>query len=364
MADKPLGSFVSGALAKGMSKQDLRSVLMKGGWPKEIIESYLSKVIAGQPVVRSPILRCKGIGKKGGSGSILENIDLEIAKGEIFGIVGLGGSGKSTLMNVLVGLLPPDAGDVQVIDNGIARSVFRDDVAREMIGFSSQVPSFFDDLTARENVMHFAALYDLAESAQKAAASSLLRLVSIDKQADQLASSLSVGQRKHLDLACALVHGPRVLFLDDPAAELDLSQQRELWRILRDIASKGTTIVIASNFLADLESLCDRLGILRNGRIAEVGKPDDLRAIYSHDFEVRLRTEKQLYAQISSALASDSQSAAKKISKEGDHLLVFTPSPQATLRSLLVAIDKQGDAIVSVELMRPTIQEVFESLSR
>jgi ABC-2 type transport system ATP-binding protein len=294
----------------------------------------------------------------------LTNIDLEIGKGEIFGIVGLGGTGKSTLMHMLVGLLVPDTGDVQMIENSVARSIFRDEGVRSEIGFSPQTPSVYDDLTARENLLHFAAMYELSDTAQKSAASSILRQVALDKQADQLAGSLSIGQRKRLDIGCALVNAPKILFLDDPAAELDLSQQRELWKLLQEIAAKGTTIVIASNFLADLESLCTRLGILRNGRITEVGKPDDLRVIYSHDFEIRLRTEKQAYSQISSALASDPQSAAKKISKEGNHLMVFTPNPAAALKSMLTAIDKQDDVIVSIELMRPTIQEVFESLSR
>ena len=360
---QPMAGFVASALAKGMSKTELRQVLLRGGWPKEVVDGYLGRVVPAEPVVRSVILRVKGLQKKGASGIVLENINLEIAKGEIFGIVGPGGSGKSTLMHLLVGLDQPDAGDVQIISNNIPRSVFRDETTRELMGFSPQLPSVYDDMTCRENIMNFAALFGLSETAQKNAAVALLRLVKLEKEAGRLARNLSTGQRKRLDIACAIVHNPPLLLLDDPAGELDSTQQQELWQLLRQIADKGTTIIIASNFLGDLEALCDRIGILRNGRISEIGKPDDLRAIYSHDFEIRLSTEKALYAQITTTLAADGQSAAKKITKEGNHLLIQTPNPPATLRSLLAAIDKQDDSILSVQVMRPTIQEVFEALS-
>lgn len=313
--------------------------------------------------MRQAVLRCKAVSKKAGGRPLLESVDLEVAKGELFGIVGAGGSGKSVLMHVLAGAVEPDGGDVQLVLQGGAVSVIRDPSARASVGLSPQVPSVYDDLTARENMEYFAALHGLPERTRRSAAPALLRLVGLAAQQDQLAGEMSAGQRKRLDVACALVNSPQVLLLDDPAAELDVVQRRELWRLLREIARKGTTVVIASNFLADLESLCDRIGILRNRRIAEVGTPEDLRVIYSHDFEIRLRTQSGSYADIIDAIIAEQVAPAKKVSKEGDMLVVGTANPGAALRLILAAIDRQQDTLVSVEVMRPTIQEVFESLS-
>jgi len=353
---QPVRSFVAGALARGMSKQDVRQLLLQAGWPKDVVEDYLGKVTLQEPSVRASVLQCRGVTKRGRKGTILADVELEVGKGELFGIVGAGGSGKSTLMHILAGALAPDAGDVKLLIEGASVSVSRDASARRHIGFSPQQPSLYDDLTAFENLVHFGALYGLSEKNQKSTALSLLKTVGLVGQQDMLVRDLSAGQRKVLDITCALVHEPAVLMLDDPATELDPAQQRQLWAMLGAVARKGTAVIIASNFLADIEEACDRIGILRNGRIAEIGRPDDLRVVYSHDFEIRVRTESEDYAQLAQQLTA---TAAKKIRKEGHHLIVHSPDPAECLRVMLAVLGKAK--IVSIEVKRPTIQEVFES---
>jgi ABC-2 type transport system ATP-binding protein len=305
--------------------------------------------------VEAPILRCKGLSRKRAG---LEEINLEIAKGELFAIVGLGGSGKSALMRLLAGLDMPDTGDVQLLVDGKPRSLVRDPASRRRIGFSPQTPSIYSDLTPAENLQQFADLYGLPRSSKRIA--DVLQLVGLTHRANVPASHLSSGERKRLDIAAAIVHDPAVLLIDDPAGELDIYQQRQLWRLLHDLARRGTTIVLASDFLAELESLCDRIGILRNGRIAEVGRPDDLRVVYSRNYEIRLRTQNADYGQLGAELA---RSGALKVGVEAGIMLVSTPNPAAALRVILEAIGRRGDQLVSIEIMRPTIQEVFESLA-
>jgi ABC-2 type transport system ATP-binding protein len=352
--EEPIKQFVAGALERGMARKDIRAILLKAGWPKEMVDDYVRR--SGIPLeVDAPILRCHNLCKKHAG---IEDISLEIAKGELFAIVGLGGSGKSTLMHMLAGLDVPDAGDVQLLIDGKTRSIVRDPTSRRKTGFSFQVPSVFNDLTAAENIEQFADLYGLRHSAQRAP--NLLKLVGLANRATVKAGHLSAGERKRLDIAAALVNDPAVLFIDDPASELDVYQQRQLWSLLRDLTKKGTTIVIASDFLAELEAVCDRMGILRNGRIAEVGRPDDLRVVYSRNYEIRLRTQNADYAQLGAELAS---AGAQKISVETGTIRVSTANPAAALRVVLDAIGRKGDQLISIEIMRPTIQEVFESLS-
>ncbi|MEK6822286.1 MAG: ABC transporter ATP-binding protein, partial [Nanoarchaeota archaeon] len=329
---QPVKSFVAGALARGMSRGELRALLLKGGWPKQLVDGYLDKAVRQEPTVRSVILQCKGVRKKEGGRTVIENVELEIGKGEIFGIVGAGGSGKTTLMHMMAGLIVPDAGDVVINTGGAPRSIARDPDVRKLTGFSPQTPSLYDDMTAMENLVQFGTLYGLAPKSCTSVARSLLERVGLADLGAQRSQDLSIGQRKRLDIACALIHRPAILLLDDPAAELDVKQQHGLWNLLRGIAGEGTTVVIASNFLADLESLCDRIAILRNKRVTEVGKPEELRVIYSHNFEIRLRLESEQYAALINALSADTVAAAKRIVKEGRYLIVQTPNPIATLR--------------------------------
>lgn len=352
--EEPIKQFVASALERGMARKDIRALLLKAGWPKEMVDDYVRR--SGMPLeVEAPILRCRNISKKR---SGIEDISLEIAKGELFAIVGLGGSGKSALMHMLAGLDAPDTGDVQLLVDGKTRSMVRDPASRRKTGFSPQLPSVFNDLTAAENLEQFAELYGLRHSAQRAP--NLLKIVGLSNRATVLAGHLSAGERKRLDIAAALVNDPAVLFIDDPASELDVYQQRQIWALLRDLTTKGTTVILAADFLAELESVCDRIGILRNGRIAEIGRPDDLRVVYSRNYEIRLRTQNADYTQLGAELAA---AGAQKISVESGVVRVSTPNPAAALRVVLDAIGRKGDQLISIEIMRPTIQEVFESLS-
>jgi ABC-2 type transport system ATP-binding protein len=352
--EEPIKQFVATAIGRGMPRKDVRALLLRAGWPKEMVDDYVRR--SGIPLeVEAPVLRCKDLGKKSAG---LEDINLEIARGEFFAIVGLGGSGKTALMRLLTGLDTPDTGDVQLVIDGKPRSLVRDPASRQRIGFSPQTPSIYNDLTAAENLQQFAVLYGLPRSAQRAA--SLLQLVGLAQRANVPAAHLSSGERKRLDIAAALVNDPPVLFIDDPASELDVYQQRQLWRLLHDLTQRGTTVIVASDFLAELESLCDRIGILRNGRIAEVGRPDDLRVVYSRNYEIRLRTQTADYAQLGAELA---RAGAQKVGVNAGIMLVNTPNPAAAMRVILDALGRKGEQLVSIEIMRPTIQEVFESLA-
>ncbi len=346
---EPVKSFVATALAKGMSRDQISQVLLQGGWPVSMVNEFLGKVQA-PPAVSEPILQCKGLGYRAAR---LSDIDLDIGKGELFGIVAASGGGKSTLLGLLSGLLQPNSGDVRII-NGRPISLSRDASARKLVGYSPQNPSVYDDLTVVENLEHAAAIHGLALHGQ-----SLLKFTGISQKANVITRLLSAGEKRRLDIACALVHSPKILFLDDPLARVDAEQQRELLRLLRAIVGKGITVVIASSFLAELEPYCDRIGILRGGRISEIGRPDDLRLVYSRNFEIRLRTESGDYSQLVSSLTSQAGQAAM-VRKEGNFLYVQTPTPTSALKTILQSVDEKNNAIISIQVGRPAISEVLD----
>lgn len=360
----PLQKFVQQSLAKGMSKQALSSTLLKSGWPKELVSKYLSKDSV-EPVAPSGkvILRMQGVSKSLGNRKVLDGLTLDIMEGEIFGIIGASGAGKTTLLNLIVGFLSPDSGDITIaLPSGMQSIRTSPEKIKSFVGFSTQVPSFYPDLTVDENLIHFALMYGKSESQAKTAASSLARLVGLQDNRTMNGRNLSAGMQKRLDIACALVHDPKLLILDEPVAELDVLTLGKLWDMLTAINKQGTTIIIASHFLAELERVCHRLGIMRSLRIAEVGTPAELRVIYSRNYSIVVETASRSYDELAKAISRQGALQITKTQKEGQRLKIQTGQPSATLEAILQWSRQRKENIISVAMGRPSVRELFEAL--
>jgi len=281
----------------------------------------------------------------------------------LFGIIGLSGVGKTTLLNIMVGFIEPDAGDVLLkMPDGTESSVSKQrDTVKRMCGFAAQVPSFYGQLTVRENIEHFAALYNLPPAECISRCDQLLRMVGLEKAERTLAQNLSGGMQKRLDIACALVHEPAILILDEPTADLDTIIRSQIWEILRQVNAQGTTVIVASHVVSELEQYCGKIGILRDQRITEVGTTAQLRDIYSTRYEIFLKTAKKDYGPIR-AFCSKKRSLYEKISEKNDCLVLQTARPQEALSQMLAFLAKRKEQVVHVRVDRPSIAEVFESL--
>jgi len=195
-------------------------------------------------------------------------LDLQVQAGEIYGLLGPNGSGKTTLMRLLVGLAKADSGEARVLgrrmpDRGLLAE----------IGYMTQAEALYSDLTARENVLFFAALSGVRTASWIGEA---LELVELQARANDLVSSLSGGLRRRVSLACALVHRPRLLILDEPTVGVDPQLRVAFWEHFRRLAEAGVTLVISSHVM-DEAGRCDRLGFMREGRLIAEGSPDELR---------------------------------------------------------------------------------------
>jgi ABC-2 type transport system ATP-binding protein len=207
-----------------------------------------------------------------GSFVAVERLDLTIARGEVFGLLGANGSGKTTTIRMLTGLLTPTAGTATVVGFDIARD---GEAIRRAIGYMSQKFGLYDDLTVAENLRFYSSIYGLRGAAREARMSELFEELKLASRVDQLAGTLSGGWKQKLALACATAHRPAMLFLDEPTAGVDPAARRQFWEIIYTLAEQGTTILVTTHYM-DEAARCQRLAFLSRGHLIAVGTPDEV----------------------------------------------------------------------------------------
>ena len=309
------------------------------------------------------ILEVKDLAVSFGTFNVLKDVNLHVKKGEKYGIIGVSGAGKTTLLVALTGLIKPDSGYIKA-DLGDGLKDIRENLTayKSLIGFSTQETSFYPELTVKQNLSYFASLYGLDKEVINKNIKTALRLVDLEDSANTQAVKLSGGMQKRLDIACSIIHRPLILFLDEPTADLDPLMRRNIWSLISRINKSGTTVVIASHFLDELEQSCDRVAILHNKKIHLVGKVSQLRQAYSKNHEIHIRTAFGNYDLIVERLKRMEFLEIKRTSRLEDKLVVVTPKVEETLSYLLNAVKEAKDKLVDVNIKEPSIKEIFESL--
>jgi ABC-2 type transport system ATP-binding protein len=229
-------------------------------------------VIAAPMPPREPAVHAEGLTKRFGAYVAVDHLDLVIPAGEVFGLLGPNGSGKTTTIRMLCGLLQPSAGRATVVGCDVAREP---EEVRRRIGYMSQRFGLYDDLTVRENLRFYAAVYGLRGAALRARLDEQLDDLGLRARAGQLAGTLSGGWKQRLALGCATSHRPRLLFLDEPTAGVDPAARREFWTTIGALAREGTTVVVTTHYMDEAER-CERLAFLSRGHLIALGRPDEV----------------------------------------------------------------------------------------
>jgi ABC-2 type transport system ATP-binding protein len=209
----------------------------------------------------------------------VDEIDLDVRRGEIFGFLGPNGAGKTTVIRMLCGLLLPTGGEATVAGYDIYRQSER---IKESIGYMSQKFSLYRDLTARENLSFFGSVYRLDARTVNERIGELASTLELSRFIDRLAGSLPTGWRQRLALAAAVMHQPRLLFLDEPTAGVDPVFRRHFWELLYRMADEGTTLFVTTHYMEEAE-FCRRISIMHRGRIIEKGVPRELIEKYGRE---------------------------------------------------------------------------------
>jgi ABC-2 type transport system ATP-binding protein len=225
---------------------------------------------------QNPIIETKALTKAFEGHVAVDHVDLEVRAGEIFGLIGPNGAGKSTLVKMLTTLLPPSEGDASVAGRDLRREAHR---VRAHIGYVPQLLSADGALTGYENLLLSARLYLIPRRERAARIAEALAMTRLEDAADRLAQHYSGGMLRRLEIAQSTLHRPNLLMMDEPTVGLDPMAREVVWEHVRDLRQRlGTTILITTHLMEEVEALCDRVGILHRGRLEKVGTPAELKA--------------------------------------------------------------------------------------
>jgi ABC-2 type transport system ATP-binding protein len=222
--------------------------------------------------VTEPAIRTRKLRKTFGALVAVASLDLEVPRGMVFGLLGPNGSGKTTTIRMLCGLLTPTSGDATVVGHDVRTEA---ELLRLDIGYMSQRYGLYDDLTVYENLRFYATVYGLHGAERAARLDALLLERGLEGRRDQQAGTLSGGWKQRLALACATAHRPALLFLDEPTAGVDPASRKQFWQIVHDMARAGTTVLVTTHYM-DEAARCDRLAFLSRGHLIAVGAPDEI----------------------------------------------------------------------------------------
>ena len=300
-----------------------------------------------------PAIVTQGLRRTFGDVVAVAGLDLEVAEGEIFGLVGPDGAGKTTTMRMLTGTLPPSGGSARVADCDVGREAER---LKEHIGYMSQRFGLYPDLTVRENLVFYADIYGVPRREFGARAERLLGFSNLTPFQQRLAGHLSGGMKQKLGLACALIHTPRVLFLDEPTNGVDPVSRRDFWRILYQLVREGVTIFVSTAYLDEAER-CNRLALLHQGRLLGLGTPDEVKALMPGALlEVRTPAPRRTAAVLRAHLTGAT------VGLFGDRVHVAAADPAAAETAIRAAVAAAGLELASLRRIEPSLEDVFVSV--
>jgi len=281
-------------------------------------------------VTAAPAIRARGLTRRFGALVAVDGVDLDVPRANVHGFLGPNGSGKSTTIRMLCGLLVPSAGEIEVLGLRIPAQA---EALKRRIGYMTQRFSLFEDLSVRENLDFMATVQDLPRAQARTRVAELLAQCRLDELAAQLAGTLSGGQKQRLALACAVVHRPELLFLDEPTSAVDPESRRDFWEKLFELADEGTTLLVSTHYL-DEAARGHRLAILDRGRLVADGTPAELtRALEGRTFVVSDPQPRRAAAQLQAL------PGVLSVAQVGNELRVLTdgsgPAPGAAARPSL-----------------------------
>ena len=300
-------------------------------------------------------LDVQGLTKKFSDFTAVDHVTFSVQPGEVFGYLGPNGSGKTTTIRMLCGLITPTEGAAKILGIDVGKEPEK---VKPLIGYMSQKFSLYNDLTVVENLQFYAGVYDVPENEEKKRIGEILHLAGLEKRADSLTVELSGGWRQRLALGCAMLHKPKLMFLDEPTSGVDPVARREFWDLIYEMAAGGTTIFITTHYMDEAEH-CNRVAFMYRSKLMALDTPAGLKSTYLRgaawdlDSTPLLETVEEL---------SHADGVAQA-SLHGDRAHVILDAKKWSHESLTRYLDGKGIKVNSIEVVQSTLEDVFTLLA-
>ena len=306
----------------------------------------------------SLMLSVRGLQKRFGERVAVAGVSFAINLGEIYGLLGPNGAGKTTSISMIAGILARDAGEVEIdgldIDTGPP--------ARARIGIVPQAITLYQDLTARENLYFWGRMYDLRGDGLRQAVEQALQAVGLTKRADDIVSTYSGGMQRRLNLACGILHQPKLLILDEPTVGVDPQSRSAIFELVERLRDEGTAILYTTHYMEEAERLCARIGIIDTGKLITEGTRAELVADLGREvrIEIGLEYNEGLDRAVSVVTGLGGVHSAAVVA---ERLHVFADEGAHRLPTLLTALLNAGLVVASVKVVEPSLEDVFLRLT-
>ncbi|MDF2673083.1 MAG: transporter-like protein [Clostridiales bacterium] len=303
------------------------------------------------------IIKIKDLTKKYGSNIAVDNINLSIDQGEIFGLIGPNGAGKSTTINSLCGLLR--ASDGEIIIDGIN---MREDSleAKKRLGLVPQEIAIFENLTGRENIEFFGKLAGLRGSLLKERVDEALEFVGLSDKAKSMPKGYSGGMKRRLNIACAIAHHPKIIILDEPTVGIDPQSRNHILESVKKLNKMGSTIIYTTHYMEEAEALCSRIAIMDHGRLIADGTKEELKKLVHEEEKIIINGSDISFNTLEEIKAISQVKDAQLIENS---LEIITSSTQLILQDILFLLSKNGVRIKGIQVSEPDLETVFLSLT-
>ena len=293
----------------------------------------------------------RGLTKRFGDFVALDDLTLSVARGEVFGFLGSNGAGRTTAIRALCGLLRPSAGEARVLGLDV---VAEPEAVKRRIGYMSQRFSLYEDLTVAQNLIFWGGVYGLRGEALRARSQWALAMADLAGREGSLTGDLPGGWKQRLALACAVLHRPEVLFLDEPTGGVDPLSRRRFWALIDGFAADGVTVFVTTHYLDEAEH-CGRLALMHAGRLVALGSVDDLRGVFAG----RAMLEVACARPIDALETLGRQPWARKTAVFGTRVHVLVDEAERGRALIAEALAADGNAPRSVEPIVPSLEHVF-----
>jgi ABC-2 type transport system ATP-binding protein len=306
---------------------------------------------------KNGIILVEGLCKRFGEVQAVDHIGFSVREGEIFGFLGPNGAGKTTTIRMLVGLLRPDSGSAFINGHDVLKDPVR---AKESVGVVPESSNLYGELSAMENLVYMAQLYDVPKNEWEPRGEELLREFNLLDRKNGKFQGFSRGMKRRLTIAGALVHRPRILFLDEPTTGLDVMSARGLRGAIKNLKKKGVTVFLTTHLIQEAEDLCDRVAIIVKGKIRIIDTPGALKEKVKETEVLEIRPNP-----VSQALSGKMEAlpGVEKATLVEDKLRLYGKTLHGSVCQILNQLNADGVGILSIQTLTPTLEDAFVKLT-